>query len=246
MSEGPKTMRIARIALGFVLAVGTYGADQVTSAGRIKGKVIDTGGAAISAAFVMATLQPESPDAAYTPFSATALSDSDGAYDVGGLPAGTYKICVEQRKAKVLNPCAWSGQATLVKVAGSQTVAGTDITVKKGGLLTIRLDDSSKLFKQYESTAGAHMLIGVRYGDLGFAPAELSSQDDSSQELTVLVPYDTSFDISVFSDFFKLADEKGVEYKDKSFKITKTIPPPQDTTSDAGKVVLQVTGKGAW
>lgn len=241
-------MRITKGFIGLTLMVCTCWAQQEKPSGRISGIVTDNGGQAVSGAFVMAALQPESAAASYTPFATTAFTTADGSYKLQDLPLGSYKLCVEHRTAQVLNPCTWSNDPIMARLTVSQPSAETAIKVNKGGLLTVQFDDKAELFSKNQKSANAHILIGTNYGTSGVVSASAAANSDAAREVTLLLPYDTPADITVYSGFFKLADANGTEFKDRAFKIPVSVKATSGTdkqSSSANRIVLQVVAAGS-
>src|SRR5437588_8740271 len=75
---------------------------QSGPAGSIEGTVTDTSNRAIAGAFVTAMRQ------GLPPMSQIAKSGPGGAFQVQGLPAGTYSMCVQLTGDGYLNPFHWT------------------------------------------------------------------------------------------------------------------------------------------
>src|SRR6266511_345944 len=103
--------------------------------GSIRGVVVNEGGGPIEGAFVVADRIPPA-----IRFSQTAKSGPGGAFQVDGLPPGTYRFCVQVPGDDLLDPCHWSATQTTVTLSAGQTSAGNRIVLKRASKLQIRIE----------------------------------------------------------------------------------------------------------
>jgi hypothetical protein len=146
------------------------------------------------------------------PFSETAQTGADGSYQMQGLPAGSYSLCVQVPGDGYLDPCRFGGGAQPITLAAGQQSLGNIAKLKPASILKIRLNDASGLLTQY--TKDGHdpdLLIGV-FGSgpqRTFFPAHLAGQDKAGTNYQVAVPLDMPLTFSIASNSLKLADTTG-------------------------------------
>ena len=237
-------MNIVKTLLACFLMTAACAA-AAKSSGGLSGKVTDEQGSPVPRTSVMVTLQPSSSGGPFTPFSATTRSEEDGSFLFTGVPAGTYMLCAENRAGRMLNSCAWAAKPALVTVGDGHANNEANVQLKKGYLLHVALEDKEGLLKQHESQSG-HIFVSLPAPDMTVQmPAELT-KDQHGRVLTLLVPFDTQVGISVFSDFFTLADEKGNAFTTKGFKVPVQIPTgTAESSASSPSVRLQITGVAA-
>ena len=98
----------------------------------------------------------------------------------------------------------------MVAVSAQQRSASVSLTMKKGVLVPIRVDDPSGLLKQHEGkTAGAFLVIGVFSDTKVFFPAMILSTDASGRNHQVVVPHDVPLKLIVTTSFFHIGDASG-------------------------------------
>src|SRR5947207_1088061 len=108
--------------------------------GTIRGAVVDEGGGPIAGAFVVADrLEPA------TRFSQASTPGPGSAFEINGLPPGTYRLCLQDPTGGHLDPCFWSATPTTVTLTAGGTSAGNNIVFKKGSSLQIRIEDPRHL-----------------------------------------------------------------------------------------------------
>ena len=177
---------------------------------QIFGRVQSEAGTAIPGARVTAIRQPTAPLAKEVPFAASHVARPDGSFAFTGLNPGAYVVCAQLAQSTWLNPCEWGGKALVVNLAAEQIVTTVVLSMKKGVVVPIRLDDPGKLLAQHTGkTSGAEVLIGVVTDAGHFLPAEITGTDSTGRNHQVLVPVGGSVNLSVFSSFFQLADNTG-------------------------------------
>jgi hypothetical protein len=107
---------------------------QTANTGSISGVVTGDDGKTLAA---VVTANGVIPLAA----SGHAKSASSGAFTISGLAAGTYQLCVNVTGGGYLDPCVWEPVLPTVQVTAAQAVSGYVLTVKKGALLQVRVND---------------------------------------------------------------------------------------------------------
>ena len=232
-----KTIPIFLFALAANLACQAVAAGYADPqpSGQILGKVVDDGGASVAGASVMAILEGDSK-----PFSTATVSRPDGSFSIGKLPAGNYRLCAEKRQAGMLNPCAWFDNQPTTAVAEGQSVTGAAVQTVKGYLFTLKVQDQGGVLKKNEGATPATKLLisAASAGNRYHFPETVS--DDKGKTVTLLVPYDTPFDLMVFSSLFALADEKGNGVAGPALRIPVSVA--QGAKAGDHDVEITVTG----
>ena len=86
----------------------------------------------IPAALVMAVR------AGAPPLARNTKSGGDGAFQIHGVPAGKYLLCVQASGDGYLDPCQWSGTPTTVTLASGQAAAGVSLRLAPASLLSVK------------------------------------------------------------------------------------------------------------
>jgi hypothetical protein len=175
--------------------------------GDIQGTVTDASNSKpIAGAFVIAIRS------GLPPLSQTAQTGSDGSYQLHGLAAGGYSLCVQAPGDGYLDPCQFGGTAQQVTLTAGQHSAGNVTKLKPASILKVRLNDAKGLLAHY--TKDGHepdLLIGV-FG-LGpqrvFYPAHLVARDKNGSDYRVAIPLDTPMTFSIASNSLELGDVTG-------------------------------------
>jgi hypothetical protein len=169
--------------------------------GAIRGTVADDKGHAISGAIVTAQLR------ALPPSSKTAVTASDGSFQLTSLPAGPYVLCAQVTAGGYLDPCQWTATPPAATVAAAQV--SVNITLPKGSIVKVRMQDANRQMSQKTKDGRQpHLLIGLPT-PRGFSPAHLTHQDSAGSDFEVTVPFDTNLTMHVVSRDLKLGDGRG-------------------------------------
>jgi hypothetical protein len=182
-----------------------------TQNGIIKGVVTDEAGNAESAVVVTANLRPPVPGGAAIPSSfvfssANGLSGADGAFEIDGLPAGTFSLCAEKQGSRLLNPCIW-GNPVGVTLAADATASGASVKVQNGVAIIVRVADPQGVLAA--NPAKDDILIGMGHNKSPFLPARVIKKDATGRTQMLVVPPGLSFNLSVRSAAFSLEDGQG-------------------------------------
>jgi len=246
-------MKFYAIAFLLFLAAASANAraqdSSAKATGSISGTVTAADGTPVQGAWVMLTLQPPSALDAFTPVNTSALTGQDGSFSATGLPDGTYQVCPSAPATLYLNPCLWSATPPTAAVAGGQPTTGVAATMQTGYQQVIHISDPQKLLAKNQGvTPGAELIVGVGVGNAPFNSAAVSAKGDVARELTIVLPTGCSGPISVYSSFYKLADQSGSALTASSVPIptASAKQPASDGTAGApvtpGPIVLQIVG----
>jgi hypothetical protein len=172
----------------------------------------------------------------------TAVTAAGGTFRFEGLNDGSYQLCAQVPKSTWLNPCEWGPQPPVVTMSAAQAFAVVTLVMKEGAVVPIRLEDPAQLLAQHEGRApGAHLLVGVANDARWFRPALVTSRDAGGKNYQVLVPFNSTVNIVVYSAFFQLADAGGLPLpRTRAAAIPVSVPAGQQPTP----VRLRVTGGG--
>jgi hypothetical protein len=76
------------------------------------------------------------------------------------LPEGRYTLCARVQNSTWLNPCEWNFPTPTATVSRTNPVANVTITLKRGAVVPIRIDDVGQLLAKNEGkTPGAGLLL---------------------------------------------------------------------------------------
>jgi hypothetical protein len=185
-----------------------------TGAGSIAGTVLDAKTLKpVPAALVIASR------AGAPPLTRNTKSGADGAFQIQGLIAGNYLICVQASGDQYLNPCEWNGTAAGVTLASAQAATGIKINLTPASVLNVQIKDAQKALSQLTKDGRVPDLsIGV-WGPRGlYYPAHAASAPTgaSGPQASVTtygyrlaVPRDTALGFYIASHDLKLADANG-------------------------------------
>ena len=149
-------------------APGQYGPPV---AGTITGVLKGEDGSAIAGATIYLHLTPPSVSRIPPPKTSwSAVTTTGGAFQLSGLPPGTYTLCPRVLNSTWLSPCEWGLPTPAATISSSAPHATTTITLKRGAPVPVRVDDVGQLLAQNEGkTAGAGLLLGVSSPEIGRA-----------------------------------------------------------------------------
>jgi hypothetical protein len=176
-----------------------------SSGGGIQGTIIGAGNKPLPGAFVTATA------AGLPPVSKTIQSANDGTFQIQGLPAGTYSICVQVPGGGYIDPCQFGGAIKPLTLTAGQQSNGTVLKLQTGSVLKIHLNDTSGLLaQQTKQGRNPDLLLGVFGGpQRTFYPAHQVGADKSGSDYQLTVPLDMPMTLVISSKSLKLADASG-------------------------------------
>jgi hypothetical protein len=209
--------------------------------GEITGNLAGEDGTTIVGGYVsLRRLPPHPPRSRQT--SWTAVTATGGTFRFAGLNDGSYQLCAQFPKSNWLNPCEWGPPPEIVALSATQGFAAVTLVMKKAAVVPIRLEDPGQLLAQHEvKTPGAQMLIGVANDSRWFRPAVVTSRDAGAKNYEVLIPFNSTVNLSVYSPYFQLADSAGVPLpRTRAALIPVGVPSGQQPAI----VRLRVTGGG--
>ena len=219
----------------FLTAIAVLGSSSqvfMVFGATISGNVVDASNHAVASAIVTISEKPTSLSAPAAMQGASTQTAADGGFSFANLQAGIYLLCAQVPHGTLIDPCQWTKALPHVTLASSTATSSITLTMRSGHRLPVRVDDPQGLLSTHEGkTAGAHLLIGVN-GGYHFDSAAIDSTDSAGRNLSVLVPFDTPFSVSVQSRFFKLQDATGNAInKGAAFPVTVNSAAPSASLS---------------
>jgi hypothetical protein len=82
------------------------------------------------------------------PFTRNTKSAGDGAFQIQGLTAGSYSVCVQAAGDQYLDSCQWNGSPTTVTLAPGQNVTGIPVKLMAASVLNVQVQDAQKVLSQ--------------------------------------------------------------------------------------------------
>jgi len=151
-----------------------------------------------------------SPPIITGPLEAMVVTDSQGAFSISGIPPGTYIACAEVSTPGLLDPCHWATSAPGVTVSAGQTVTGVTVTMARGAVLNVHIDDPQALLKpvpasQTDFDLQIHVITrkGIHYS----SPVQTSN--GAGRDHAVTIPFGTPVTLSVVSPHLVVNDQNG-------------------------------------
>jgi hypothetical protein len=168
----------------------------------------------ISTAWVMAN-RTASP-----PLSKRTKSGSDGVFQIQGLAAGTYSVCVQDAGDQYLDPCQWNGNPTTITLASGQNATGISVGLTAASILNVQVQDPQQALSQKTKDGRRPDLnIGV-WGPKGLyypthaaggqAVGTAAQAVSRSYSYRLAVPRDTALKLHITSHDLKIGDANGV------------------------------------
>ena len=188
-----------------------------TAAGSIKGTLHASDDSPIAGAIITANVELPRTKAnalnfavATGPTRAVYTTAKDGSFELDRLPAGDYTLCAQAPAAVHLDPCHWGQRPPSVTLAAGQNITGYKLTLAKGALLQVRLDDPKGLLNTPASASGKpHVLMGVSSPSGQFYSLFFSSADTTGRNHSLTVPLNTNLKFNVYSKNVSLIDGNG-------------------------------------
>jgi hypothetical protein len=154
------------------------------------------------------------------PFTKNTKSGGDGAFQIQGLTAGSYSLCVQAAGDQYLDPCQWNGSPTAVTLASGQNATGISLRLIAASVLNIQVQDAQDVLSQLTKDGRRpDLTLGV-WGPKGlYYPAHALGSPTAAANLRggiagysyrLAVPRDTALNFYIASHDLKLGDATGV------------------------------------
>ena len=143
------------------------------------------------------------------PQMASAIADVNGKF-TGFLPPGSYVACAQTTTPGLLDPCHWAANAPAFAVTKGQYSTGVNITMAKGAVIPIHIDDPHKLL---DATASGPIAADCRFQIVtakGFRhEAIVTARNGNGRDHVITVPFGTPLKLQVISPHLVVNDETG-------------------------------------
>ena len=153
------------------------------------------------------------------PFTRNTKSGGDGAFQIQGLTAGNYSLCVQAAGDQYLDPCMWNGTPAMVTLTSGETASGISVKLTAASVLNVQVQDAQKVLSQVTKDGRRpDLTVGV-WGPKGlYYPAHASGSPAAgnlldgiaSYSYRLAVPRDTALNFYIASHDLKLGDATGV------------------------------------
>ncbi len=181
----------------------------------IAGTVLDTKTQKpIPGALVIANFQGMPPLAKNT------KSGGAGEFQIQGLPAGKYALCVQAAGDQYIDPCMWNSVPTSVTLTAGQAATSISLKLTAASILSIQVQDPQKALNQKtkdgrrpDLTLGVWGPKGLYYpahGSGSPTPAAALQGAPATYGYQLAVPRDTALKFYIASHDLKLGDATGV------------------------------------
>jgi hypothetical protein len=177
------------------------------------------------------------------PLSKNTKSGADGAFQIQGLAAGTYSICVQASSDQYLDPCRWNGTPVTVTLVSGQAAPGVLVRLTPASVLSIQIQDPQKALNQRtrdgrrpDLSVGVWGPKGLYYPAhaSGAQPSAGSLQGGTSYSYQLAVPRDTGLKFYIASRDLRLGDAASVPLpgnaSQQAFQHATNDPNPKSFT----------------
>jgi hypothetical protein len=151
------------------------------------------------------------------PLTKNTRTGGDGTFQVQGLAAGKYSLCVQAQGDAYTDPCLWNGSPISVTVAAGQAAAGVGLRLAAASVVTIQVQDTQKILSQRTKDGRRPELSVGGWGPRGlYYPARASGTSASAGNIPsgiayrIAVPRDTGLKLHIASRDLRLGDAAGV------------------------------------
>jgi hypothetical protein len=182
----------------------------------VQGSVLDDTGKPVAGAHVLiAAALPvtaprlTAPPVITGPLATTATADSSGAFAIPTLPAGQYIACAEATTPGLLDPCLWAVSAPTFTVTAGKTTTGVNITMARGAVIPIHIDDPQSLLKPVAGPIDFDLQIHAVTAKGHHYNANIESSTATTRDHVITVPFGTPVSIQVLTGHFVVNDESG-------------------------------------
>jgi hypothetical protein len=215
-------IRVARkiCAPAILSFVALSGAD----AGSISGRITAADGTAIDAALTLHDLSTARV-AGKLVFDHQFSSKKDGTFALSGVPAATYEICVDAPHLQVLDPCRWGGSTKKVTVPAGGAVTGFDLTLQRGYLLKVRVNDPAQAVPTAAGgIAGPTLQMAVQTLQGRYENLRLQGIDATGRTHYLVIPFNTPLLLAASSSGLALSDTNNQRYTKDSTLVPIVVP----------------------
>ncbi|SPF37633.1 exported hypothetical protein [Candidatus Sulfopaludibacter sp. SbA4] len=139
-------------------------------------------------------------------------ADVNGSFAISGLLDGSYQLCAVDHTGTYLDPCNWAETPAVVTVSAKQPVAGYKLTVAKGALLQVRVNDVGQVLDKPAAALNqmpATLIVAVMTTRHTIQPLPIVSKDSGGRNHQTAIPLNKAVSLNLFGKGFTLADTSG-------------------------------------
>lgn len=175
----------------------------------ISGTVVNTKSAGVPGLIVMAhrTSLPT--------VTGRAKTGAGGAYQLTGLEAGNYRICVQSPDGGYVDPCEWTRTPDETYVKTGQAVARGKTTVQAGTQIPIQLVDAGHVLETEKNGVQPTVTLGVVTPGGAYRPAVLQGKTAQGRTHRLTIPADAKVKVRVSARNAVVVDRDGAEVGEK-------------------------------
>jgi hypothetical protein len=180
----------------------------------VQGTVLDDTGKPLPGAHVLiAAALPATaphftaPPVITGPLATTATADASGAFTIPTLAAGQYIACAEAPMPGLLDPCHWATSAPTFTVTAGKTTTGVNITMAKGAVIPIHIDDPQSLLKPVTGPIDFDLQIHAVTAKGHHYNANIQASTATTRDHVITIPFGTAVTIQVLSGHFVVNDQ---------------------------------------
>ncbi len=203
-------MKITILCL-FLLMPASSQLLQISGTGSVSGTLRGDDGSVISGASIILHRVPgQGPWLQEERNDWSVVSDASGSFTFSGVDNGLYRLCAQVSVGAWLDPCDWGLPLTTATLSLSQTATNVTLVMKKGAVVTVRIDDPGQLVSPTGTlTKGGYLLLGVTSDSSFFHTLPLLSTDSTGRNYQLVVPFDTAVKF-VISSSLRFVNASGV------------------------------------
>jgi hypothetical protein len=200
----------------FTIAATLLSQTGVPTPGVVSGSVVDDAGKPVALARIFinqalpaSTPRPAAPPVITGPHVITTMTDYQGNFVTGHLPAGNYVACAQYANQGLLDPCHWAASAPTFTITAGQTTSGVKITMARGSIVTVHVNDPQQLLSATANAVESDLRFqfvtakGHRYD------AVITAHTKTSRDHTVTLPFGTPVTLQVINPHLIVHDETG-------------------------------------
>jgi hypothetical protein len=154
------------------------------------------------------------------PFTRNTKSGGDGAFQIQGLTAGNYSLCVQGLADQYLDPCLWNGTPATVTLVSGQAASRISVKLTAASVLNIQVQDAQKVLSQVTKDGrrpdlslgvwGPRELYYPAHSAGSAIPGANPPGGITTYSYRIAVPRDTALNFYIASRDLKLGDATGV------------------------------------
>jgi hypothetical protein len=237
-------MSTRTITLSWALVIAVSVAPAALAPGSATGTVVDGTAKPVTHARVFINKafppgifkRPAAPPIITGPRAMTTVTDLTGTFSAGHLPPGQYVACAEYDGQGLLDPCHWATTSPTFTVVAGKTVSGVKITMAKGAVLQIHVNDPQQLLAPTKGGFAPDLVFHVVTAKGHHYQAPIVASTKTSRDHTITIPFATTLTLQAISASLAVNDDTGKP----AAAVGKAVSVP--VTSATTVVTYTVTG----